>query len=340
MTITTAVYNDPRELTRIVEPWRDLFEASRPPWVFQHPDWVLPWMAALGRDTIPNVVAASLNGSLVGLALLTVTVGASERVATFAGCPLNDFNDFLVSGFGRRSVVDALWRAIVADAGWDRLLLEPIHPTSLSLALSGLPPEGVRIERRDGDLAPEVDVGPSWGRFWGSLANHHRQAHERSLARLCAAHAVSLDVVAEPSRLEGEIDEFLALRLRSWSGRGRIEDLPAVERDARFAFFLRRAGARLAASRRCYLLNLEVDGVVAAQDLYLVNATAALLYLRSYHEEFAHLSPGTCLALLGLNFWHGRGIRTVQLGRGDELYKHRLGGRGVVLQEADVRRTG
>lgn len=340
MTIRIETIADPADLATIASDWQALAAAAPTLSVFQHPAWVLAWCRVFADQGSLCVQVAYRDGRLVGLAPLLVANGAAGGgTARFLGAPLNDFNDFLVDPVDPEPVVVELWRALVDDGSWTTLELMPVRPDA-ALRVGGRLPSltGVRGEPLAAQPAPEVWLDDDWEAYRLGLAKRHRHGWERSLARMLAAHVVRVHALEDPEALRSAVKRFACLRLASWAARGRLDELVAAQRDDRFPGFLATAAADLAAVGQCVLIELEIDGAVAAADLYLTQGRTALLYLRMFLPEFASLGPGISLALLGLRLLHARGFRAIWLGRGGEDYKYRLGGRDVLLERAILQR--
>lgn len=81
----------------------------------------------------------------------------------------------------------------------------------------------------------------------------------------------------------------------------------------------------LADEERARIWQLQVAGVVVAQDLHLGEPRRPLLYMRAFDAEWAALSPGKVLLEQVLRILHDQErIEILDSGRGDESYKMAL----------------
>ena len=145
--------------------------------------------------------------------------------------------------------------------------------------------------------------------------------HDRRTRRLSRLGTVSVRVIDGLRLTEAEAEDFVYRRLASWSCRGRLGELPRVERLPHFPRFMGVATSGLAARGMARLLVIELDGRRVAESLHLGPVADPLMYMISYDPDFAKYSPGRLLlehSLLALRASPTCRLRT---GRGDEQYK-------------------
>ncbi|MET9087200.1 GNAT family N-acetyltransferase [Streptomyces sp. NPDC004237] len=286
------------------------WQAPDAPTEFSSAEWATAAWEHLPQLGDPAVLLAEDTSGWCALALTSRCDGAREQL-TFAGAPLGDEHDVAHSpGADLNRLLLALVNAC------ERLTESSRHLVELSaLAENGLlireltrRPKRWRLQREPAPVihADQVSVAAS--------------GHRRRVRHLERVGAVSFGTVEGESLTSDEVEGFVARRLRSWSERGRIDELPSVERLPGFPRFMGAAVGSLAHRGRAQLRVLEVDGVRAAESLHLGPARAPLMYMISYAARFAPYSPGRVLferTLLGL----GDSVPRLSTGRGDELYK-------------------
>jgi len=114
-------------------------------------------------------------------------------------------------------------------------------------------------------------------------------------------------------------------RLAAWEQRGRLSELPVMDRHPHFPELLADAGSRLATEGRCLLACLRLDEEPIAQALYFRSPGADLLYMSTYQPTMAQYSPSHVLLSEAVLVAVAEGVRTLELGRGDEEYKFARG---------------
>lgn len=299
---------DEAELRSLVPDWLDLWHRVRG-LVFQHPAWAMT-VPAPGRRI---GFAVRAHGALRGLLVLSI----HPEGLRFAGHPLNDGNEVLTCDADVRS---ALVRSAAAGAerGGLRLeFLEHAGPTMSTLEED----LGLHVQWRDPEPCPVLPVG---ARPSSRLDRRLQQERDRLGRSLTVDHIVPTyeDVLA-----------FVTRRLETWSERGRIEELAPTERHPTFPSALARSCAVLAEHGLCSVARLAINGCVVAEDLYLGDRRRPLLYMRRYERCSGLVSPGLQLATAVRQSAH---LGPIDLGRGDEPYKTRLGAHHRSVWTADV----
>lgn len=294
----------PTELRELGDAWADLWERCDGP-VFQHPAWTL---AFLRPDQEPVGHALFRDGELVAL-LVLVDRGGDMRVGGF---PLNDANELLAldpaAGAGLlRAAVAALGVPLVID------LLAPNGPTARLLRQI----EGLNVQWTGEKSCPTLPVGARPGK---RLRKRFDRERRQAAIELRCSRPGADDILT-----------FVERRGRSWAERDRPDGIEKlIELDPGFPPALAGACAELSTQGLCNLAALLVDGRVVAEDLYLGRKRAPVLYMRRYEPARPLSSPGMHLAMAVRELPE---IGDIDLGRGEEPYKLRLGGR------ADVRVT-
>ncbi len=283
-----------------------------------------PWLSAAAATTDrcarPHLLTVQDDERLLGLLALTVKQHDDRVRVQFAGCPNNDLSDLLAEP-GHEAIVGEL---IVAE-------LARIVARGWSISLTSVDPDGLlhRTASRTGLLswtsdgcAPTVDLrGP-----WREAASRARRAQwDRRMRALTKIGPVEL------CRLEGDplrkqLTTFLTLRAARRAVRGH-QDLPPTA-------FLTHAVKELAPDGRCILMELRVNGDTVASDLYLIEESVALMWLRGLNPSWERFSCGHLLLRASADAFEREGFDTLDMGRGDEPYKAYFGAQKRVLLHA------
>jgi len=286
--------------------WRALWLRCSAP-VFQHPRWALPWV----RFASGCIAHALFEGArLVALIVLAEREGGLY----FLGHPLNDGNEVMAED---SEAASAVLRA-AATAQRAPLVLEhllPMGPTALLLRRA----ENLRVAWVNAEPCPILPIGARPG---ARLTERFELERRRFGAVLrCTRPTAAV------------VETFVGRRLASWQERGRLEDLGDIERDPAFPGALAGACGALAEDGLCHVASLVLDDRVVAEDLYLGGRRNPLLYMRRYERDSGLSSPGLYLADA---VRRKPGVGDIDLGRGFEDYKARLGAVPATRLTADV----
>lgn len=170
---------------------------------------------------------------------------------------------------------------------------------------------------------PDEDFGalgclPGWSR-------KQRRTLRSARRRLEESGTVTVQRLTNQATLTTTLPAFARIRLASWAARGRLRELPVMDRHPAFPEFLAEAGSSLAAEGRCLLIRLNLDGEPLAQALFFRALGADLLYMSTYQPAAARYSPSHLLLAEASHLAVAGGVRVLELGRGDEPYKFSLG---------------
>ncbi|MGH3907124.1 MAG: GNAT family N-acetyltransferase [Pseudonocardiaceae bacterium] len=298
--------------------------------IFTSPAWCLAGWRAFPDLGTPLLLIA-LDGAGVLLGALPLTNGPLGP--SWPGSPLGDEHDVRV----RRDqpvpgVVSALLRAVPRVAEAAETVLTDARPGGLLARAAISRPGSAAPVVHLNDPDPEFDAlacVPGWSR-------ERRRTLRSARRRLEESGKVTLQCMADQATLVATLPVFARIRLASWAARGRLCELPVMDRHPRFPEFLADVGSNLAVEGRCLLGRLDLDGEPLAQALFFRSPGADLLYMSTYQPTAARHSPSHLLLAEAARMAVAGGVRVMELGRGDEPYKFALGAqtrylRNVVL---------
>lgn len=283
-------------------------------------EWVRTAFEQAHPEARPHLIAVSDGDDLVGMMAMALT-GDRSGALMVAGAPHNDLIDVLAAPDRADDVAMAVLTALERE--WRRgrrVQLDAIDPDG-ALARNGH--RARWLTWTDDVQAPVVELGPDWtGAFNPAWASQWRRRERR----LRQAHDVRVEQLSADATAAA-IEEFVALRRARLAARGWPLDRPPED-------FLLRAVERLAPSERCALMELRIDGHLAASDLYQLAPPTAMLWLRVFDGDWSAMSPGSLLVRAAGELLRAAGYTTLDLGRGDESYKFDLGARPRMLLSA------
>jgi CelD/BcsL family acetyltransferase involved in cellulose biosynthesis len=284
--------------------------------IYTSPSWCLAAWRNFTDLGPPHLVASVDRRRLLGL--LPLTVGLTGL--TWPGGALGDEHDVWTCGDRSHiQIGSALLRAATASGSLQTL--PDVRPDSILIRVT---------HSRQGSPAPALplrDPDPEFGQLacipgWSRGRRRGLRSSWRRLARL---GVLDFERVTEPEHLTSALPPFVAARLGAWQRRGRLAELPAMDRHPNFPAFITEIGGELAAQGRCFLAVLQVDGTPIAQSLLFRVPGAYLLYMSTYEEDLAGYSPSHLLLAQVAAAGVADGVRILELGRGDEPYKFDLG---------------
>lgn len=125
----------------------------------------------------------------------------------------------------------------------------------------------------------------------GAMSGSSRKKLRQLRNRLTREGVAVSEVVSDPGRISGELEEFLALEHSGWKGR---KGTSILGRPADAAFF-RDAFCAMAGAGAASIHSLRLDGRPLAMQLVLRAGSGAFTWKTAFDEDFARFSPGTLL---------------------------------------------
>lgn len=324
-----AIVEDIDTCERLLPAWRGL-DAGGASSIFTSPWWALSsWrhFPDLGHPQL--LLASEPDGSVTSILPLT----AGPEKITWAGSPLGDEHDVQVRNAARPAAAEALMDSArkLVDPG-QTLTLCDVRPDGvlarLGIARQGCPAPTLPLAEADtefGDLA----CIPGWSRT-------RRRGLRSRRAMLHGTGRVTVERFSDPVGLSDMLPRFVEARLAAWAERGRLDELPVMDRHPGFPLFIAESAAGLAMAGKCYLGWLCFNDQPIAQALYFRTRHSDLLYMSTFDERFAKYSPSHLLLAAMADLAWREGRRVIELGRGDEPYKFDHGAVARFLQDVDI----
>ena len=311
--------------------WTELLAQSPANTLFLLPQWQEIWWDALGggRD-LAGFALRSAGGDLTALASLS----RSGPDFSLVGNPETfDYNDFIIRPGGEPDFFPRLLEHL-ERAGAQTLELTSLRETSPTLEL--LPElarrHGYTVEISEEDVAPGLDLPPTWEQYLAALSKKNRHELRRKLRRLETAANWRWYSVRESAAVAARLDDFLTLMRQS------DPEKAAYMTPQRETFF-RRMADRTAQLDLLRLYFLEMDGQDVAAALCFDYGGVRYLYNSGYNPAFSYYSVGLLLNALCLRAAIEQGQTYFDFLRGPESYKYHLGGRNRNLYRMMVRKS-
>jgi CelD/BcsL family acetyltransferase involved in cellulose biosynthesis len=173
----------------------------------------------------------------------------------------------------------------------------------------------------DTNVSPCVTISGTYEDYLNRLKKKNRHGLRRSWRRLSEKHEVTFGWKKGLDTSDGCYENFIRLGKTRWEGSSTesVLEYPEMVR------FLERAVAGLSKEGIAAFHYLEEDEKTIAIGLGFLYRQRYLCYLSGFDPEFATYSPGSLLVAKVIEMCHQIGVKEVDLLRGAEQYKYRLG---------------
>ena len=213
----------------------------------------------------------------------------------------------LMAAFAARSDWEtADFRGLAVDSGWHEALSDGARAAALE------------VETGDDGLAPLLTLPSSFDGYLSSLPGKLRHELRRKKRRFQEAFPSAQLVDATASTFTSDFETFAQLHRASRGRKGRFM-YAGMER------FFQHLGDALLPEGTFRLVFLESDGSKLAGAVGFRDRDTFRLYNSAYDHTHAALSPGIVLLTLLIEDLIGSGCLAVDLLKGEEEYKFRLG---------------
>ncbi len=295
--------------------WQSLSHDDPHASVFQTPDWLLTWQRYYRSNL--HCLAIYEGRELIAFAPMMTCDLEGQKTLRFLGAPFNDINAIVA----RREKREVALRAMLEELGemwdWDTMLWEDVREPHAVLEWALRTGLTVDVEESPCPIIRLDPSAPVDDQMSASRRKRLRYIQNRALREL-GATAIGGDVRATAD----DIQDLLALRLKSWSERDRLRDVDLQYRDSLHDRFLGDAATALTSAKLARVMRLvDSERRLLATNLLLDHQGTTLLYYKAFDPCYARYSPGLLLDWICIRDAEGRGFRRFDYGRGSEAYK-------------------
>jgi CelD/BcsL family acetyltransferase involved in cellulose biosynthesis len=241
-----------------------------------------------------------------------------------------DYLDFVVTP-GQEKDFFGIVLDDLKQAGIRRLDLAHVRPDSLVMkALAPLAESrGYRVTGVRENVSLEMDLPPTWDEYLAGLTTKQRHEVRRKLRRLGEEGQVAYRFIDEGTALTSAMETFFRMFVES------RQDKADFMTEKMKSFFLTLAAA-MAETGLLRLGVLELDARPLAEIMCFDYNGCIYLYNSGYDPDYTALSAGLLSKVLAIKDSIERGIKRFDFLKGDEVYKHHLGGREVPLFRCQI----
>ena len=295
--------------------------------VFVLPVWLAVWWRSFAVDARLDLTAVREGDRVLGLSPLMVKDGTASFIGSTDVC---DYLDFVVSAGSEPRFCEALLDHL-AGQGILHLDLRPVRPESVALThLSTLARErGCEVSVTQEDVTLELDLPSTWDEYLATLDAKQRHEVRRKQRRMEEAGGLEYRVATTGTAVDALMDAFLTMFSTSRQDK-------AAFLTPKMESFMRSVSHEMAAAGLLTLAATELDGVPVAMILCMDYGGTVYLYNSGFDLRYGHLSPGLICKLSCIRDSIGSGKRRFEFLKGNEAYKHRLGGREVPIYGCQI----
>ena len=297
--------------------WLALWAAAPTATPFHHPSWHRVWLRQLGDGTAPVFLSVRREEALIGVAALDMD---REEARDLGDHNVRDYAGPLALPGEEAAVAAGILEWLREDltpavAVWGVPEDSPMAGAIAASAAAG----GWSVTAEPEAVCPGVDLPGDFETFIASLSKHDRHELRRKTRNFEAAGAANFESVTQPAQVADGMEDLLRLMRIS---RGAKDEFltPAME-----AFF-RDLAATFAALGLSRLSTLKLDGMAVAMTLAFEDASTTYLYNSGYDPENSRLAVGLVSKAYAIRDAIERGRQRFDFLRGEEDYKHHLGG--------------
>lgn len=293
----------------------------------EHPDWLLTWWDAYGRDARDSqlhVVTIRENEKLVALSPLFVK-GSRLRLLG-SGAVSTDHQELLI---GTESIETTrqflLWLLDQTNlSGWTNTELECIDENSTTLSAVrqiSATREGLVLLSND-TANCKLELPTDWESYLGSLSRNHRKRCRRWERN----YFESGRVWTKSTHQEWDYDDAFSC-LVELHGRRRLDanESPKLFECHRFSVFLRNAFRSLASKGMAEISAIVLDDQVVAIEFEMSSKNTVFAYQSGMIAGSQKISPGSLSIMSRIRSAIEGGKQTYDFMRGAEDYKFRWG---------------
>lgn len=290
--------------------------------LFTTPFWLKTWWTSFGTGRKLNIYAVRQGDMLIGIAPLIIE---GERAFLMGDSDLTDYVDFILVSGKEKHFFSALF---------DHLRQEHINCLDMGRVRADLPliselkshAESLRYDlfREPAELLYKMELPGTWEEYLALLSGKKRHEVRRKLRRLHDAGDISFRVVEKKESVHEAMNIFIELFRMNRSEKDQFMS------DAMESFFRLLANS-MAEGGLLKLFFLDVNDIPVAAAMCFDYHSTMYLYNSGYDLHYRQLSPGLLCKVFSIRHSIQLRRKVFDFLKGDESYKHRLGGSSVQL---------
>jgi CelD/BcsL family acetyltransferase involved in cellulose biosynthesis len=294
--------------------------------IFLLPPWLKVWWQKFGEGKELHLSTVREGEEVLGVAPLMLSNGQASIIGSTDVC---DYLDF-VAVPGRENDFFNVLLDDLKQKGVKRLALEALRPdsTTLTSLVAIAEGRGYEMVQQEADVSLELELPATWEDYFPVLNRKQRHELRRKLRRLEEAGKVDY-LFTRNGDISGFMDTFLQMFSES------RRDKAGFMTEQMETFF-RAIAASMAEAGLLRLGSLELDGNPVAMILCFDYNDSLYLYNSGYDRQYQSLSVGLLSKVLCIKQSIEDGRRRFDFLKGNEIYKHHLGGKRIPLYNCQI----
>jgi CelD/BcsL family acetyltransferase involved in cellulose biosynthesis len=290
--------------------------------LFVSPPWLEVWWREFGFEVELYLRSVRQGGTIIGIAPLLLRGAEASFIGRSDVC---DYLDFVIVP-GKEVEFFNLMLDDLKERNVGRLDLRCLRPDStvLSHLIEVARDRKYEVSCQVEDISFELDLPPTWEKYLGTLTQKQRHEVRRKLRRFLEAGHANYHVIEDSESALKSVPVFLGLFRKSRQDKARF----LTSRMESFFTSLIKSMARVGLLR---LGILELNATPVATVICFDYHDTVFLYNNAYDPQYSLLSLGLVSKVLSIKDSIERGRGRFDFLKGDEEYKHRLGGKEVSL---------
>jgi CelD/BcsL family acetyltransferase involved in cellulose biosynthesis len=309
--------------------WTSLAESDPDGTIFHTPRYLKLYWEEFGSGSLQLAFVKDGNDTVAAAAF-----EIAEGTATFlGGFEITDYLGPVGLPQVRQHAAKELMASLAARDDWETADLRGLPESSgwHSALEDGARDAALAVEASTDGIAPLLRLSTSFDAYLSALPGKLRHEIRRKRRRLREAMPSARLVDATTQTFPTNFDGFVQLHRSSTGSKGKFM-YPGME------LFFRRLGEALVTDGTFRLVFLENDGTKIAGAVGFNDRGRFLLYNTAYDHAHSALSPGIVLLTMLIEELTGADCQALDLLKGDEEYKYRLGARPCRIVRLVLRR--
>ena len=330
-----TIYTDVAVFEQLKSEWNPLLQRSQSDQIFSTWEWQSTWWDVYHPGELWVVVCRDEDGRLLGIAPWFIDESGSVRL--IGSGDVTDYLDVIVDADHVEAVLDCFASCLVdQNVPYEAVQLYDIPGSSATLEHLPAILErcGFSVVVEQSEVCPLIRLPDEWKGYYALLDKKQRHEIRRKMRRANGANeTVDWYIVDSSHNLDVEIERFLGLMAASDDEKQKF-----LQNPEHVAFFQQLIPVMF--ENGWLQLNfLTIDGEAAAAYLNFEYNNQILVYNSGLsHDRYAHLSPGILLLVHNIRYAIDNGYAVFDFLRGDEAYKHRMGGKDTPIYKLSGRR--
>jgi len=295
--------------------------------IFILPVWLKAWWQEFGTAVELHLRAIRHEDKIIGIAPLQV----KERTASIIGSiDVCDYLDFVVVPGMEFDFFTALLDDL-RQQGINHLDLSPLRPDSTVLNhLVGIAQErDYEVLCQSEDVSLELDLPSTWDEYLAALNKKQRHELRRKLRRLSETGNANYRFIGVGQKVGELTDTFLKLFSLS-------REEKASFMTSKMESFFKLITKTMAEVGLLRFGILESNTLTTAMVMGFDYNDSIYLYNSAYDPQYDSLSVGLLCKVLCIKDSIEKGRKKFDFLKGDETYKHHLGGKQVPLYRCQI----